>query len=713
MADEQRPEEGNAFTGEARQVVQAGSVHGGIHISGSRRPLPSPRQLPRGTTGFVDRQNSLRVLDGMLGDLAESKPDAATAAIVAGAPGVGKTALTLQWAHHVRRRFPDGDLYVDMHGYGPGRSLTPAQALDGFLRALDVPGEAIPDDLDERAGLYRSLLEGRRLLLIIDNASAPADVRPLLPASRGCFAMITSRSTLSGLMIREGAVRVTLDVLPPDESVELLARAIGADRVGAEREAAHRVAVLCGHLPLALRVVAEHAASRPGLSMAALAAELAGERHRLDALAESQDELSDVRAAFSWSYRALPDDLRRAFRLLGLHTGPDIGVPAAAALLDADPSTAARRLRGLTGAHLAQEDEDGRFRLHDLLRAYARELAQAEDDQSARTRAVRRLLGWYLLTVDAGRRALLPYSHAVPMVPGDGLALPGFADGAEAMRWFERERLNLLAALRQAVELGQYDIGWKLPVAADGFFELASYWVDWEEIHRLGLDAARALGDPLGEAANLLCLGDAAWRAGDADRAAADYARTVELARQLTYPWLEGFGLRGLGLLREEGGDPGGAAGLFREALAVFRQAGLRRGEGMARLSLGRCAAANGDQAEAVRACTAAVEIFAELDDAWSEAWGTLPLAAALTAQGRAPDAVHRLRRAADLFRRFGDRRSEAMALAALGDTLDATGDPAGAATAWRGAADLYELLGDEQAEALRARAAASTGGNP
>ncbi|MGI5206124.1 ATP-binding protein [Spirillospora sp. CA-108201] len=706
----------NEFEGDAGTVIQAQGVQGGIRIGG-RRELPPPRQLPIDVSGFVNREAGLRALDVLLaGTRAEvagpagsaGTPDTGVPAVVvsavSGAPGIGKTALALHWAHRSRSRFPDGDLYVDMRGYGPGRPLTAGEALDGFLRALGAPPEAIPDDPGQRASIYRTLLDGKRMLIVVDNAASPSDIRPLLPASRGCFALITSRSTLAGLAAREGAARVTLDVLSPDESVALLATVLGTDRVAEDPPAALRVAELSGHLPLALRVVAEHAAGRPELPLAGLVAELEDERHRLDALAAEEDELSDVRAAFSWSYRALSDPLRRAFRLLGLHTGPDIGIGAAAALMGAAPAAAGRRLRGLTAAHLLRETSNDRFHLHDLLRAYARERSDSEDSQRDRTRAVRRMLAWYLHTADAGRRLILPHSHAVPLVPAEDVDVPGFAGAREAARWFERERPNVLAALRLAVDLGQYDIAWKLPVVTDGFFELGSYWSDWENVHRLGLRAAQDLGDALGEASNLFCLGDAGWRGGRYDEALTYYRRAVELSQELGDAWLEGFASRGIGLIHEERHEIGEAADHFRSALRVFRENGVRRGEGMALLSLGRCAAETGDRREAVDLCERALAVFAELGDDWSEAWGTLSLASALITLERAPEAEPRLRRAADVFERFGDRRSTAMALVSHGDALLAMDDASGAAARWREAAGIYDELGDDRAEELRAR---------
>jgi len=698
-------ETSNDFTGGAESVVQIGALHGSINMAASAPALPLPRQLPHPVGGFVNRTADLAVLDRLLQKTADGTGGVST---VTGGPGIGKTAFVVHWAHRVRDRFSDGDLYVDLGGHGPGTPLSPDQALDGFLRALGVPKESIPATLAERSSLFRSLLNGRRMLVVLDNAVDSATVRPLLPASRGCCTVITSRNSLSGLVTREGAARVTLDVLSPADAVELLGQVIGTDRVTAEPRAATRVARLCGHLPLALRVVAERAASRPGLTLADLVVELEEEQYRLDSLASGEDELSDVRAAFSWSYRALSEEKRRAFRLLGLHPGQEFGTGAAMALLDStDRRTVRRLLDSLTSAHLLQEVSAHRYRLHDLLRAYARELLSKETSAKEQALAVRRVLSWYLLTTDAGRRMILPYSHEVPLVSRERLVIPEFADAEEAMSWFEAERLNLLASVDQAMNAGQYDIAWKLPVVADGFFELQSYWTEWEEVHRTGAEAARVLGDRLGEASNIFALGDADWRGGRRESAIANYESAIAYAKEAGDAWLTGFSLRGLGLIHEELGDRESARSCFQAALETFRSGGLRRGEGMALLSLGEHAALLGRLDEAVSAGAEAVRIFVEIGDGWSEAWGTLPLARALLGLGRGSEAIGPLTSAVATFDRFKDRRSLAMAFAVLGDVQNGSGDVTAARDAWRSAAELYELLGENDlSEELRSKAA-------
>jgi len=329
----------------------------------------------------------------------------------------------------------------------------------------------------------------------------------------------------------------------------------------------------------------------------------------------------------------------------------------------------------------------------------------AEQTQEERTEAVRRVLVWYLYAADAGRRALLPYSAAVPLVPvGEIEVIDNFEVALQAMRWFEAERLNLLATIRQASELGQYDIGWKLAMASSSFFELGSYWSDWEENHRIGLASALALGDLLGEAANTLMLGDAAWRIGRLDEAAEKYERAVQLGRDVSIGWLEGFALRGLGLVHEGLDDVAEASGHFESAMRVFRSSGFRRGEAMSLLSLGKCARALGDLPRAVSSCAEAVAILEEIRDAWTVAWGRLDLAASLQGLGRTSDAVAQLRQAAGIFGEFRDQGSEAQTLVSLGELLLAAGDLVGAHVSWSRAANIYEAINDLRSMEIRVR---------
>ena len=325
-----------------------------------------------------------------------------------GLAGIGKTALAVHFAHRVAAGFPDGQLFVNLRGFDPDQPpAAPGDVLAGFVRALGADSSQAPADLDELAAMYRSLLNGRRVLVVLDNAASAGQVRPLLPGTASCLAIVTSRNTLSGLAARDGARRLTLDLLPPGDAVTLISRVAGAERTAADPGAAGRLAQLCGRLPLALRITADRAASHRHLSMTDLVDELTLEHDRLDALA-ADETTTQVRAVFSWSYQALEPGPGRAFRLLSLHPGPDISTPAAAALIDAPIPATRRLLRTLTAGHLLEETGRDRYQFDDLVRVYAAECAQASEPEPRRAAAIRRLLTFYMHTADAFFRTLGP-----------------------------------------------------------------------------------------------------------------------------------------------------------------------------------------------------------------------------------------------------------------------------------------------------------------
>ena len=359
--------------------------------------------------------------------------------VLAGTAGVGKTALAVHWGHRVRDAFPGGQLYCDLRGYDPREPVTAADALAGFLRTLGVADQDIPADAGERAACYRSLLDGRRALVVLDNAASVEQVRPLLPGTQSCVVLVTSRDSLAGLVARHGARRLDLNLLPAGDAVSLLRELIG-ERVDADKAAGSTLAGQCARLPLALRVAAELAAVRPDMDLAHLVSELADEQRRLDLLDAGGDPRTAVRAVFSWSYRRLPADAARAFRLIGLHPGPDLDTLAAAALTGASPRQAADLLARLARSHLIYPAGSGRYAMHELLRAYAASITTAEADG-----ALTRLLDYYLAAAAAAVDTLFPAERKYrPRVTRPATPLPHVADVAAARAWLDAERAVLV-----------------------------------------------------------------------------------------------------------------------------------------------------------------------------------------------------------------------------------------------------------------------------
>jgi DNA-binding SARP family transcriptional activator len=342
--------------------------------------LMVPRQLPGLAADFTGREAELAMLDGMLGEAEGQRPGTVVISAISGPAGVGKTTLAVRWAHQAADRFPDGQLYVNLRGFAPTASpVSPTEAIRGFLDALGVPAERILPDLAARAGLYRGLLVGRKILIVLDNARDEEQIRPLLPPGPGCLVLVTSRSRLTGLAAAEGARLLTLDVLTPAEAYQMLSVRLLHQRANGDAGAVTEIARLCSYLPLALAIAAARAAAKPGLKLADLAAELRASNGRLDAL-DTGDPAVSIRRAFSWSYQTLRESDQRVFRLLGLHPGPDISTAAAATLAGDDLAGIRRSLTELTRVHLLTEHRPGRYIFHGLLRAYAAELAAAVDD---------------------------------------------------------------------------------------------------------------------------------------------------------------------------------------------------------------------------------------------------------------------------------------------------------------------------------------------
>jgi tetratricopeptide (TPR) repeat protein len=469
-----------------------------------------PRQLPPDVSGFVGRADALGELAGMRGG--------APATVITGTAGVGKTALAVHWAYQIADRYPDGQLYLDLRGHAGAPVITPAEALSLLLQSLEVPSERIPADLHLQMGLYRSVLAGRRVLVVLDNAVDAAHVRPMLPSGPHAHALITSRNALTGLVVREGATRITLDTLTAADSAELLATHLGPGRVAAEPEAAARLADLCAHLPLALRITAANLAGRPSQNIAGAVQEL-GSTDLLERLRVVGDSESAVAAAFDMSYRLLPAETQRMFSLLGLVPGPEITRDASAVLLGRDPADPVPELDELVSAHLLFESSPGRYRTHDLLARYARRRAATEPE------ALHRLLSWYVLNTDAATRIMLP---SFWLEDRTELALAGtpyeFADAEQARSWLAAEVGNLTEAVTYAADHGPAPFAWHLAHALRGFLHTRGSGLEKLAVAQVGLRAAETAGNALGQALCHMYLGMLAVSTDDLRTASDEFA---------------------------------------------------------------------------------------------------------------------------------------------------------------------------------------------
>ena len=666
------------------------------------RDLPAPRQLPAHTRFFVGRERELEALSEALG--------AGTVVISAinGTAGVGKTALALHWAGRSAHRFPDGQLYVNLRGFDPtGVPMSPDEALRGFLGALGVPPERIPSGLDEQVGLYRSLLAERRVLVVLDNAADSEQVRPLLPSGPRCLALVTSRSRLDGLVVREGALPVPLGVLSDEEATALLVRQLGARRVEAEPHAVRELVGHCGGLPLALSVVAARAAAHPDFALRALAGELADSRTRLEAL-DTGEAMTSVKTVFSWSYERLSAAAARMFLLLGVHAGPEVSIPSAASLAGVPVRAARRSLTELSRMHMIAEPVPGRFTLHDLVHACARDLVAAHDDQEAMREALRRVLDHYLHTADAADRLLYSQREEVAIAaPAPGVVVPEPTSRADALAWFDREHASLFAAVGHAAAHGFDTHAWQLAWTTTAFARLRSFWPEQARCLEVALAAARRLDDRLALASTHRGLGRIYVVLRRFDESEAHLSAALELVRELGDRQSQAHIHRHLGGLYEAWERLPEALHHAEEALAVFEELGDRPGTARALNAVGWARAMLGeDLHRALVDCGRALVMFREVNDVLAEAATWDSLGYVHHRLHDLPEAVRCYREALPRYRESGDRYEEAATLQRLGDTHVLAGDHDAARAVWQEALDILDGLGHGNVEALRSKVA-------
>ena len=579
-------------------------------------PVILPAQLPPDLSMFTGRRTELARLNALL----DPRQSGASMPIcvVDGIAGIGKTSFAVHWAHQLAERYPDGQLYVDLRGFDPsGAVLSPSKALRGFLDALGVSPQRVPDSTEAQAGLYRSLLNGRRVLIMLDNARDVTQVRPLLPASPGCLAIITSRNQLSGLITTHAARTITLDPFSTDEAREVLTRRLGERRLADELGALDEIIAGCAGLPLATAIVAARATIHPNMPLAEIADELRDERTRLDAFSADDDVAADVRAVFSWSYRQLSQSAGRLFRLLSVHAGPDISRNAAASLLGVTRREVRQLLAELTSARLLVEHYPGRYRAHDLIRVYAAELSESLDGEEERREALGRLFDHYLITAHHAQLHLWPlYLPAEPPTPRPGVTPEDCPDRASALDWFTEERQVLNSAVKRAAssELARY--AWELAMRQQQFFQLSARYHDWAGTMRVALQAAREQGDLPAQARMHRSLAGAYHFLRREEPAIEHLTSTCALFNQLGYRLEHGYVCANFGAIRRELGQVDAAMQHYKDALELFREMDNAKGQATSLEGIGWCETQHGNTCVAVGLIEEGMQLYRQIGDA-------------------------------------------------------------------------------------------------
>ncbi|QRV29447.1 tetratricopeptide repeat protein [Streptomyces californicus] len=636
-------------------------------------PAPAPlrpAQLPATVPDFTGRSAFVTELGGRL---ATAEGSVMAVSAVAGIGGVGKTTLAVHVAHQARPHFPDGQLYVDLQGAG-ARAAEPETVLGSFLRALGTADSAIPDTLDERAALYRSTLDGRRVLVLLDNAHDAAQIRPLLPGTPGCAALVTSRVRMVDLA---GAHLVDLDVMSPEEALQLFTRIVGAERVGAERDAALDVVAACGFLPLAIRIAASRLAARRTWTVSVLAAKLADERRRLDEL--QAGDLA-VKATFELGYGQLEPAQARAFRLLGLADGPDISLAAAAALLDRDPHAAEDLLEALVDTSLVESAAPGRYRYHDLVRLYARACAERDEEAAARESALSRLLDFYLATAVGVYALERPGDRTVQHLEAPRYQGLSFTDHGRALDWLYSEAGCLLACVRQNPGPDSIRRAVDLLLAAKDLAESGANARQFETAATVLRDAAVAVGDPHAEARARTTLAQVHSMAGRFDQAEDEARRAMLLAPSIEDVWTHCNAPNELGIIAGYRNRQTEAEELLGQACAAFRADGNQAGEASALCNLSRVRLAMGRTDSAVRLAEEGVALYNRMGLTLRLANGRYALGLALARANRPEEAEGRLTEALAVFRESRQRLWEGMTLFRLAEVQLTAERPAQAA---------------------------------
>ncbi|WP_162907530.1 AfsR/SARP family transcriptional regulator [Allorhizocola rhizosphaerae] len=667
--------------------------------------LPSgPRQLPTAVRHFVGRTAQRDVLMALAAD---ARAGHVVIAAVEGAGGVGKTALAVSVAHELASQFPDGQLFVNLRGFDHTHSpVSPADALRGFLDGLGVPAGQIPNGFDTQLNLYRSLVNGRRVLIVLDNAYDAEQVRPLLPGNGPALVLVTSRHQLTGLIVAEGGRVVGLDRLSGQEAHDMLAIRLGADRLRAEPEAVAALIRHCAHLPLALAIIAARAAAVPTFPISTFAAELADSRRRLDAV-DGGDPYTQMRAVFSWSFQRLPSAAAHLFRLLGLHPGPDISVPAAASLAGQPLPEVRRQLTELTRARLLNQDSPGRYSSHDLLSAYAQEQARLGVDQAEQHAVRARILDHYLHTAYCADRLLYPRRDPLDLPgPAPGVTAEPLSTVDDALAWFAAEHHVLLAAVDHAAAHRSGTVCQHLAWSMASYLERRSHTDDWISTQGTALRLARTDGDTAGQAAALRSLGRASISLADHVQAQGHLTEALGLFTALGDRVNAAHARVNLAQAMELAGRFRDAIEHCHEALTAYRAAGHALGQANALNSAGYMHALLDEPDQAIALCREALDLHKDIGHQLGEANTLHSIGFAHHRRGETDTAVELFGKAVRIYREIGDGYHEAIALIDLGDVQLALGLPHLARQTWTEALAACERFKPALADSLRARLA-------
>ncbi|WP_203845860.1 AfsR/SARP family transcriptional regulator [Dactylosporangium siamense] len=708
LADELGIDPGAELAAAHAAVLRRDTARSGA-AAGPSEPVqrPRPAQLPAAPATFVGRRAELARALG----LHTGAEAAATVVIsaIGGMAGVGKTTLAVHWAHQVADQFADGQLYVNLRGFSAeAEVIRPEQALRGFLDALGVAPQSVPTGLDAQAALYRSLLTGRRMLVLLDNARDVEQVRPLLPGAGGCLAIVTSRNTMQGLVAVEGAQSMTLDVWSAEQARDFLGRRLGAERVAAEPAAVEEIITLCAGLPLALAIVAARAATNPAFPLVATAKELREAHGSLEAFSGA-DAGINVRATFSWSYRTLSPAAARLFRLLGVHPGPDVGVPAAASLLGVPIRQVRPLLAELTTAHMLLQPSPGRYAFHELLGAYAAELAETVDAASDLRLAQRRIVDHYLpAALHADRllqpKRVAPQFAALPAVV-DVVAVP-FEDHRAALAWFTTERAVLVALIERTARDGwdletQY-LAWSL----DTFLHRQGHWHDWVTARRHALTATERGADRAARSGAHRHLGHALMQVQRLDEARTQYTLALAGFEGTDSRTEQGHVQRGIARTYLPGGHYAEMVRHCELAGELYRADGNDNGYAKALNEAGVGYAYLGDYFTSLQNCTLALAIFELLGDRHGQAAALDSIGSAHHGLDDHQTAIGFFTRALHLCREVGDRHGEAETLTHLGDAWHAAAGGTAAREHWQAAELILSELGHPGADGVRAKLA-------